>query len=161
MIKYKDHTVKEYLDELSKRAPVPGGGSAAALTAATGAALISMVARYSLNKGKPKSVEKKIRDILKKSEAIRRRLIVLIDLDANAYLGVVKVRKASAKVKQKALKRASAVPAEVAKLCYQAVKLTPYLIKNGNPFLLSDIVVSAELLMSAFNGARTNAEVNL
>ena len=64
MKKFKSHTLKDYSKSLSTRAPVPGGGSAAALTACLGASLISMVANYSLGRKKTKRVEAKIKTII-------------------------------------------------------------------------------------------------
>ena len=160
MKKYKDHTVQEYLNALSKKMPVPGGGSAAALTAATGAALVSMVANYSKGKSKPKQVENRIQSILKQSEQIRKRLIVLVDLDAKVYLDVVKARGASKQVQKRAVSAAAKVPREVEKLCYRLTQLTPYLVENGNPNLISDVIVAVDLLFAAFNSARVNVEAN-
>lgn len=160
MKKYKNHTLREYLDVLSKKTPVPGGGSAAALTAATGAALVSMVANYSKGQNQSKQIENRIRSILKQSEQIRKRLLELVDLDAQAYLGVVKSRRAQVRLRKKALRDASKIPHEVCRLCYKAIQLTPYLVENGNPHLISDIEVAAELLLAAFNSARINVGVN-
>lgn len=160
MKKYRNHTLREYLDALSARTPVPGGGSAAALTAATGTALVSMVAGYSQGKGKSKNVEKRIRGILTQSERIRKRLLALVDLDAQAYLKVVKTRGASARLRRRALNGAAKVPREVCRLCYKAVQLMPYLVEKGNPHLMSDIMVAAEILFAAFHAARINVEIN-
>jgi formiminotetrahydrofolate cyclodeaminase len=160
MKKYKDHTLQEYLNVLSKKTPVPGGGSTAALTAACGAALISMVANYSKGKGKSKQVEKRIENILKQSELARERLTTLIDLDAKAYLGVVKARGASKQAQKKALNAAAKVPKEVSQLCFQLTQLTPYLVEHGNHHLLSDIIVAIDLIFAAFNSARANVEAN-
>ncbi len=160
MKKYKNHTLKEYSDVLSKRVPVPGGGSAGALTAALGASLISMVANYSIDRGSPKPIEKEICDILKESEEIRERLLDLVDLDAEAYLEVVKARRESPAKKKVALKKARQVPMEVCQLCYRAVDLMPYLVKYGNPYLMSDIEVASEMLLAAFRSALINVEIN-
>jgi len=160
MKKFKNHTLEEYLSVLSRKTPVPGGGSAAALTAATGAALVSMVANYSTGKGRPKRVENKILNILKQSEQIRKRLLVLIDLDAQAYLNVVKTRGATAQVKKRASREAAKVPGEVSRLCYKAIQLTPYLVTEGNKHLLSDIAVAIELFQAAYNAACINVEIN-
>ncbi len=145
---------------MSKKTPVPGGGSAAALTAATGAALISMVANYSRGKSKSKRIEDKISSILKQNEKIRKRLLALVDLDAQAYLGVVKARTASPQVKKRASMKAAKVPHEVCQLCYEAIQLTSYLVKNGNQYLVSDIEVAVEMLQAAFNAAHINVEIN-
>ncbi|TMF12727.1 MAG: formiminotransferase-cyclodeaminase, partial [Chloroflexi bacterium] len=48
----RDQTVGDYLQALASTAAVPGGGSAAALGAAMGAALVSMVAKLSAKKAK-------------------------------------------------------------------------------------------------------------
>ena len=74
MKKYQFCPINEYLNCLSQRTPVPGGGSAAALVGSVGAALISMAANYSLKKNKPAAVEENIKKVLFKSEKIRRRL---------------------------------------------------------------------------------------
>lgn len=160
MKKFTRYPVKDYLDALASREPVPGGGSAAAAAAALGAALISMVARYSLKKGKPPAVEKKITAHLKKSEAVREKLTELIHLDAESYLNVVKARKGTAAQKRRAQMQARKVPGEIAQQCYKALELTPFLVKEGNPHLLSDIEVAVELLYAAFESALINVRVN-
>ena len=160
MPKFKNFTLQKYLDVLSDRAPVPGGGSAAALTAALGCALISMVARYSLGKGKGKEIEGNITKLLKQSEKFRGQLLTLVDLDAEAYLKVVKARQGTSAQKKKAAQAAAKVPLEVCRVCYNAVALTPYLVEQGNKYLLSDVQVAVEFLLAAFNSAMINVEVN-
>src|ERR1700684_649054 len=92
-INFKDKTLQEYLDQLSRREPVPGGGSAAALTAAMGGGLISMVTNYSIGRtSNSKTVEKRLSQILVKSEPIRLRLLELTSLDSEAYLQVTAAR---------------------------------------------------------------------
>ncbi len=43
-------TTGQFLDELASSAPTPGGGGAAAVMGATGAALLSMVANITIGK---------------------------------------------------------------------------------------------------------------
>jgi formiminotetrahydrofolate cyclodeaminase len=160
-INFKDKTLQEYLDQLSRREPVPGGGSAAALTAAMAVGLISMVTNYSIGrKANTKAVESRLAKILAQSEPMRLRLLKLSSLDSEAYLKVSAARSLDKKAQQQASKFARAVPQEVCKLCYKAVQLTSYLAEKGNPYLLSDVEVALELLMSAFNGARIMVRVN-
>ncbi len=159
--KFRNLTLTEYTDQLALKVPVPGGGSAAALTAAVGAGLISMVANYSIAKARTPAVAKKIEHLLAESERLRRRFLQIVDEDAQAYLQVVKVRPSKdVQLKKKARQRAAAVPQELARLCRQAVNLTPYLVKEGNKYLLSDIRVANELLLAAYAGARINVEIN-
>ena len=160
MGKYQDMSLTDYTRTLSERSPTPGGGSAAALTAALGTALLSMVGNYSLGRGLPAGDERAIRGLLKKTEANRARLLTLVDLDAAAYDQVVATRQGPARARQSALRQAQRVPSEVARLCYRSIELTPLLIEKGNPYLLSDVQVAAELLLSAFRSAMVNVRVN-
>ena len=160
MKKFRSHTLKEYLEVLSARTPVPGGGSAAALSAGLGTALIAMVTSYSLKKGAPAKVERKLERTLKESERLRQRFLELVDLDAQAYLKVVKTRKASSAKRQAALAQAAAVPLEIARLCHEAIELTPFLVQKGNKHLISDVEVAMELLSAAFKSAMVNVRIN-
>jgi len=160
-VNFKDKTLQEYLDQLSRREPVPGGGSAAALTAALGVGLISMVTNYSIGrKSNTKAVDKRLARNLTSSESIRLRLLELTSLDSEAYLKVSTARSLGKKEQVQAAREARAVPLEVCKLCYKALQLTSYLAQKGNPYLLSDVEVALELLMSAFNGSRVMVRIN-
>lgn len=160
MSDFKNFTLTQFLDVLAEKKPVPGGGAVAALCAGNAAALISMTARYSLGKGKPASVEKKIERILEKSEILRQRFLELVDLDAKAYMKVVDARQGTAQEKRQAKKEATRVPAEIARLCRQALGLTPTLVTEGNQYLLSDVEVAIELLFAAYKSAMINIRIN-
>ena len=160
MKKFKDHTLKEYLERLSAREPVPGGGSAAALTSALGAELIAMVSRYSLGKGKSVAVEASFKKTIAKVEDIRSRLLVLVDDDADAYLGVVAARKLDQKAQRTASRKAAQIPRMICRLSYQAVELTPFIVENGNPHLMSDVEVALELLLAGYHSALVMVKAN-
>lgn len=160
MKKYNNHTLKEFVSSLSAKTPVPGGGAAAALVAALGVALLSMVANYTKGKLANKKKEFCVSRILRDSQKIYKRLLILVDLDADAYLGVVRAKKATDKQKKKALQHAGSVPREVCRLCYQAIQLTPFLTKYGNKNLLSDVQIAVELLLAAFNSSMINIKIN-
>lgn len=147
-MKYKNQTLTKYLNDLASRLSAPGGGSAAAFNAAMGASLVSMVVNFTLGKPRYALFEKELNRILVKSEKLRKNLLDLVDLDVSAY-------------QSKDIKKALAVPLEVARLCCQAIQLCPPLIKKGNVNLISDVAVAAVFLESAFTGARLNVEINL
>ena len=81
-MEYKNQNLTKYLDDLSARLPAPGGGSAAALNAAMGASLISMVVNFTLGKPKYAAFEEELKDILAKSEKLRKDFLDLVDLDS-------------------------------------------------------------------------------
>ena len=153
MKKLKNFTVEQYLSALASRQPAPGGGSAAALTGALGAGLLSMVAQYSIGKGKPPTIEKRLKATLKTTEALRLKLLRLVDLDAEAYLKVVQSKNKPPKIKQKVLREAEAVPKEICRACQQAIHLAPLLAKEGNFYLLGDTKAGVELLFASFSAA--------
>lgn len=155
MKKFKNFTLQGYCDILSSKEPVPGGGSAAALSACLGASLICMVTHYSLGRKNNSSLtEKQLRKILYSAEKLKKRFLALVDLDAQAYLKVVKARKGSAQAKRRAQKASQAVPKEVCRLCYQAIGLTPFLVAKGNPYLVGDIEAAVEFLRAGFSAAK-------
>jgi glutamate formiminotransferase/formiminotetrahydrofolate cyclodeaminase len=145
---YCDKSLKDYLDDLAAKLPAPGGGSAAALTASLGAALVSMVVNFTLGKPKYARYEGELKDILLKSEKLRNDFLRLVDLDVEAY-------------NSKNIRAALDVPVMVCRLCLECIKLCPSLIKKGNVNLLSDVGVAAVLLESAFASAYFNIEINL
>ena len=145
---YKEACLKKYLDDLAARLPAPGGGSAAAFNAALGAALISMVVNFTLGKPKYAQYEFELKETLGKSEKLREEFLALVDLDVVAY-------------QSKDLNQALDVPLRIARLCVEAAKLCPPLIRKGNVNLISDVAVAAILLESAFTSACFNVEINL
>ena len=145
---YKNDTLEKYLDDLAAKLPAPGGGSAAALTASLGAALISMVINFTLEKPKYAKYEVELKKILEESEQLRTKFLDLVDLDVLAY-------------KSKNIREALDVPLMVCRLCFEGMKLCPPLIKKGNVNLISDVAVAAVLLESAFASAQVNVEINL
>ena len=159
MKQYKNHTLQEYLNVLAQKTPIPGGGSVVAYTAALGVALLGMVARYAEGKSSP-VVDKKVRKIIAETERMHERLLILVDRDAQAYLEVTKSRKKSPEEYQRALKTAREVPLEVCRICYKAIDAAPFLVEKGSKYLISDVAVACELLLSSFNGALTLAQYN-
>lgn len=145
---YKDKSLSKYLDDLAARLPAPGGGSAAALNAAMGVSLISMVVNFTLGKPKYVKFENELKNILAKSEKLRGEFLDLVDLDVTAY-------------NSKNIRDALQVPFMVCRLCFEGIKLCPALITRGNANLISDVGVAAVFLESAFSSACFNVVINL
>jgi methenyltetrahydrofolate cyclohydrolase len=145
---YKDESLSIYLDDLASKKSVPGGGSAAALTASLGASLISMVINFTLGKPRYAKFEEELKKILEKSEKLRYEFLRLVDLDVVAY-------------QSKNIRDALDVPFMVSRLCFEGIKLCPPLVTKGNVNLLSDVAIAAALLESGFICASFNVEINL
>ena len=163
--------VCSFLDELASSAPAPGGGSAAALAAAIGAALVSMVANLTLGKKKYTEVQDDIQRILDRSEALRQRCVDLLEDDVSAYSRVAaayKMKRDSAEQREKrlaaiqeALKGATAVPMELAQTCVEILNLCPESADKGNVRAVSDVGVGALMAEAALRAAALNVWINL
>src|SRR6266850_235600 len=81
-------TLDGWLDELAGGAPVPGGGSAAAVAGALAGALVAMVARLTLGRKGYAGAQARTAEILAQAEALRSQLRRLADEDAAAYTRV-------------------------------------------------------------------------
>jgi len=145
---YKNESIKKYLDDLSAKLPAPGGGSAAALNAALGVSLISMVINFTIGKPKYAKYETDLKKELVKSEKLKQEFLRLVDLDVAAY-------------NSKNTRQALNVPFMTARLCFEGIKICPELIKKGNVNLISDTAIAAVFLESAFTSAYFNVEINL
>ena len=150
---YIKESFETYLNDLAARKPAPGGGSAAALNAAIGAGLMSMVAGY--------TDDAKV--ILKKAETARKRLQELIDADIEAYGKLSKALKdCKDPAKLDALYREAAKPPyEVCRISAECLKLCEDLAGLCNKNLITDVAIAAICLEGAFFAAKYNVYINL
>lgn len=161
MVSYANQHLSEYLERLAAREPVPGGGSAAALSAAMGAALIAMSVRYSTGKGKAKAVETRFEKMIAEADQARVVFSAIISRDAEAYLNVVAARKTGDKAALKAANQAAAqVPRELVRNCRALLKRVPFLKKEANRFLVSDVLAAEIFLNAAIGAAQAMVEAN-
>lgn len=158
---YIDSPLRDYLSDLAARKPAPGGGSAAALTAATGVALMSMVANYTVGNPKYKAVEERAADIVLRSGEFKDDLQDLIDQDVAAYARLSKALKEKAQPLEEEYKAALKPPFEICRICSEAMKICLDLASVGNKNLITDTAIAAVLLDAAFVSAKFNVYINL
>jgi formiminotetrahydrofolate cyclodeaminase len=168
---YLEEPLKTYTDALASGAPTPGGGSAAALVGALGAALNSMVANFTVGREKFAAVDAQVRELLAESERLRADLERLTQADTEAYSRVSAVGKmprdtedqkaARQEAMQEALKAAAQVPMEAVRACHRVLKIAAELLDSGNPNLVTDVGVAARFGLAAMECATLNAEINL
>lgn len=155
-----------FAEALASKAPVPGGGGASALVGALGAALCSMVANYTIAKKNYAAVEEDVKSILAEADALRAKLLALVDADAAAFEPLSRAyaipkddpnRKA---VMEQCLRTAAAPPLELLRLCCQAIDLHRELLEKGSVIMLSDVGAGVIFCWSALYGAALNVKVN-
>jgi glutamate formiminotransferase/formiminotetrahydrofolate cyclodeaminase len=160
-------TLDGWLDELAGGAPVPGGGSAAALAGALAAALVAMVARLTIGRKAYAGVQQRVAEILAEAEALRAQLRRLVDDDAAAYTKVSAAyrlpkddpRRTGAA--DEALVGAAQTPLAMARGAARLLALAREIGTIGNRNAHSDALVAAALARAALAGAAENVRVNV
>jgi len=161
----------DLLNALASDAPTPGGGTAAALAGAMGAALAEMVASLTLSKEKYAASHEAVRPIAGLARRTRQELQRLAHEDSEAYDAVVAARrlpkdtpdqeKVRARKTSEANRLAAEVPMRTARSAARLLAAMPELAKKGNPNAASDAGAAALLLEAATHSALLNVAINL
>ena len=170
-MKFADMTMQTYLNELASGAAVPGGGAAAALSGAQGAALTAMVCNLTLGRAKYAAAETLCRETLAAMETARARFLAFADEDAAAFGRVAAAfRLPKGTEAEQALRRdaiaaatvgATEAPLSVMREAHLALECTEPLVGHSNANAASDLGVSALCLNAAVHGAYLNVQINL
>lgn len=166
-----DKTIIEFLNETASSNPVPGGGSIAAQSGATAAALVEMVANLTIGKKAYEKVSEEMKEIAQKATLLRSELIKEIDRDSEAFNDVMAAYKLPKETNiekdirsnkiQETTKHAALVPLEVAKKSYQIIHLSREVVAKGNKNAITDGVVSAMMARTSALSAIYNVKINL
>lgn len=167
----KDQPIQQFLDGLASKSPTPGGGGAAAVMGAMGAALVSMVCNLTLGKKHYVAVEDEMAAALKQAENLRARLTDMIRADAEVFDRVMAAyglpketdeeKQARAEAIQAALKSATEVPLACAKACSEVVELSRVVAEKGNKSVISDAGVAVLAGYAGLKSAALNVYVNV
>jgi len=165
-----DEGIGDFLERLAARVPVPGGGAAAALHAAQGAALLAKVGRYTSD-AQYAQHEAAIGRIITEVDELRGLALRLADADADAFTAVNEAyrlpgiseeeRDARSAAVARALVHAAWPSAQVISVAGMVVDLAEALAVIGNRNVISDVAAAAEAARAAVAIARVNVEINL
>ncbi|GIK60719.1 MAG: glutamate formimidoyltransferase [Ignavibacteriota bacterium] len=161
----------DFIDEVSRESPAPGGGSIAALAGALGASLSSMVSNLTANKRGSDTVDKILNDTAEQCQQIKEALVKAIDEDTNAFNSYMNARRLpnksaeEKKIREEAmqagLKQAVMVPLNTAKQSLRAIEIAEVVAKNGNPNSITDVGVGAHIAYTGVLGGIYNVLINL
>lgn len=168
---FQEQQLQTFLDQLASKASTPGGGSAAAIMGAMGAALASMVANFTVGKKNYEAVEAEMRDLLQKSESMRNELTGMVQADVDVFNNVMAAygmardsdadKAARSQAIQTALKEATDVPLACAKLCADVIHLCRPMAEKGNNNVISDAGVAVLAAYAALRSAALNVYINI
>jgi formiminotetrahydrofolate cyclodeaminase len=167
----QDMSIQQFLDALASKSSTPGGGSAAAIMGAMGAALASMVCNLTIGKKNYEAVSAEHKAMLEESEKLRRRLMGMVKADVDVFDQVMAAygmpkdtevqKQARAEAIQTALKAATDVPLECACACAEIVRLCRPLAEKGNKNVISDAGVAVLAAYAALRSAALNVYINI
>lgn len=162
--------IQEFLDVLSSKEPVPGGGGASALAGALGNALGQMVANLTIGKKKYAQVEDEIKELAERMKGIQGQFTALADQDAKVFAPLAKCyslpsgteeeKAYKAEVMEARLLDASLVPMEIMEKASEMLEIMDILADKGSRMAVSDVGVGVQFIRTALLGAVMNVYIN-
>jgi methenyltetrahydrofolate cyclohydrolase len=166
----KDESITKFLDDLASERPTPGGGGAAAVMGAIGAALVSMVANLTIGKKNYEAVEDDLKAARAEAERLRAELTAAIEEDVvafNSVMGSYGLPRATDEDKaartaaiQAALKEATLAPLRAVKACFEVILLSEAAADKGNLNVISDAGVAVLAANAGLRSAALNVYIN-
>ncbi len=166
-----DKSCSYFLDVLASKAPVPGGGGAAAMGGAIGMALSNMVGNLTVGKKKFADVEDEVKDLLEKGSQIIEDLKMLVDKDAEVFEPLSKAyglpkdtpeeKEHKAKVMEECSIEACSVPMEIMRKAYEGIKIHERMGQIGTKLAISDVGCGVAFLKAALVSGQLNVLINL
>ena len=162
--------IQEFLDVLSSKEPVPGGGGASALAGALGNALGQMVSNLTIGKKKYALVEDEIKELAERMKGIQGQFSALADQDAKVFAPLAKCyslpsgteeeKAYKAEVMEARLLDASLVPMEIMEKAAEMLEIMDILADKGSRMAVSDVGVGVQFIRTALLGAVMNVYIN-
>ncbi|MDR0935675.1 MAG: cyclodeaminase/cyclohydrolase family protein [Oscillospiraceae bacterium] len=158
--------IPDFIADLASNSPAPGGGGAAALAGAIGAALGNMVASLTVGKKKYAPVEADILKFQAEATDLQSKLLGLIDRDAEEFEPLAKAYSipkddpARESVMEAALGAACAVPLEIMRSSLRAIELCGEFAEKGSTLAISDAACGAIICRAAVQAAALNVFIN-
>ncbi len=166
-----DMKLRDFIDEVSRSSPAPGGGSVSAVIGSLSSSLSSMVANLTYGKKNYKDYWDEMLDIGKKAQAIKEEYIKLIDRDTEAFDKFMEAMRLPKKTEEekrirkieieKATKKAIDVPLTTLRLTKELMSMAEELVNKGNKNALSDAGVACISAYTTAYGAYFNILINL
>jgi methenyltetrahydrofolate cyclohydrolase len=166
-----ENSCAHFLDVLASKAPVPGGGGAAAMGGAIGMALSNMVGNLTTGKKKFADVEDEVQSLLAQGSAIIEDLKKLVDRDAEVFeplsvaYGLPKDTPEEAAHKAKVMEECSieacSVPMEIMRKAYAGIKIHQRMGQIGTKLAISDVGCGVVFLKAALISGQLNVLINL
>jgi glutamate formiminotransferase/formiminotetrahydrofolate cyclodeaminase len=161
----------DFVDEVSRDTPAPGGGSVSALAGALGAALGAMVANLSIGKGEYDDRYQELSDLSDRAQEVKDALVRGVDEDTQAFDAVIagmrmpkdtpEEREVRALAIQDGYKAATLVPLSTVEQCRDVLKICLEMVRRAPEEMMSDVGTGALVARAGLMGAAYNVRINL
>jgi glutamate formiminotransferase/formiminotetrahydrofolate cyclodeaminase len=161
----------DFVDEVSRDTPAPGGGSVAALAGALAGALAAMVANLSVGKAEFDDHYDRLCSLAERAQRVKDSLIRAVDEDTQAFDKVIEAmrmpkdtdaeREERARAMEEGYKAATRVPLHTVELCRDAAELCQEMAELADPEMVSDVGTGAHMALAGAQSAAYNVRINL
>lgn len=161
----------DFVDEVSRDSPAPGGGSVAALAGALGSALATMVANLSVGRGEMDPHYDTLCSLAERGQAVKDALVRAVDEDTRAFDSVLAAMRMSQDTDEERAARSAAmeagyrvatsVPLATVEGCVQAIRLCQEMVVLAPKEMISDVGTGALLGLAGAKAAGYNVRINL
>ena len=162
--------MKDFLNVLASKEPVPGGGGACGYVAAVGMALGNMVLSLTTGKKKYAEVEEEMQEYLERLKTMQQEFLHLSDRDAEVFAPLAECYRLSSAtpeekehketVMEEKLLDASMVPVEIMEKSLELLEILDVLADKGSRMAVSDVGVAVQFTRTALLGAVMNVYIN-
>ena len=166
-----NRSCKEFNEVLASKAPVPGGGGAAAMGGAIGMALSNMVGNLTIGKKKYADVEDEVKELVERGSKVIAALEALVDKDAEVFEPLSKAygmpkdtpeeKKLKAETMEACGKTACGVPLEIMRQAYEGIKIHRRMGEIGTMIAISDVACGVVFLKAALISGSLNVIINI
>ncbi len=170
MTSFTKKSCEEFVEILSSKEPVPGGGGASALVGAIGTALGNMVGSLTVGKKKYADVQEDILALKAKADNLQKNFIELVQKDAEVFEPLSRAyglpaeteeqREKKKSVMEAALMEAYGIPVKIMEYCCEAIELHREFAEKGTLIAISDVGVGVAFCKAALLGASLNVFIN-
>ncbi len=169
-MRYTEIDSRQLIEAVASKAPVPGGGSVAALVGALGAALGNMVASLTVGKKTYADVEEEMEEMIVEIREVQANLLELVEKDIEVFEPLSRLYRVHPQTihekrqhrvaMEKALYDACMIPMDIIRECGRAIELSQDFATKGNRIAVSDAASSAVLCKAAMQAASLNVYIN-
>lgn len=163
---FLDMTTSKFVEELASKHSVPGGGGAAAVAGALGAALAAMVCNLTVGKKKYAHVEEDVQRILSRVDVLKDEILKMADEDAECFeplSNAYKIPKDDPnrdEIMEEALRTACSTPLKIIRAGDETIDLLGELVDKGSTLALSDVGCGASMCRAAVMSAWISVKIN-